>query len=185
MLIKFNVNIICYNIMINYYILLELSSQFHMNVWTLLTLYVGGRGSETLVQKWTSTLYCQFFYSSVVFRMSDTTDIDPDPDIQFVIIPGEKSNSEWLVISDLYILHKNKIYKNGTSSWECRYRCCIWIYILIYKYLTINFWNYILIYKYLIITLECLICLRHLFYPQYVTCSPCLFSPSMFLFFLL
>ena len=175
MLIKFNVNIICYNIMINYYILLELSSQFHMNVWTLLTLYVGGRGSETLVQKWTSTLYCQFFYSSVVFRMSDTTDIDPDPDIQFVIIPGEKSNSEWLVISDLYILHKNKIYKNGTSSWECRYRCCIWIYILIYKYLTINFWNYILIYKYLIITLECLICLRHLFYPQYATCSLCVF----------
>ena len=26
--------------------------------------------------------------------MSDTTDIDPDPDIKFVIIPGEKSNSE-------------------------------------------------------------------------------------------
>ena len=41
------------------------------------------------------------------------------------IIPAEKSKLEWLVISDLYILHKNKIYKNGTSSWECRYRCCI------------------------------------------------------------
>ena len=150
-----------------------------MNIWTLLTLYVGGGGGgETLVKKGTSTLYCQFLYSSVVFRMSDTTDIDPDPDIQFVIIPGEKSNSEWLVISDLYILHKNKIYKNGTSSWECRYRCCIWIYILIYKYLIINFLIYILVYKYLIITLECLICLRHLFYPQNVTFSPCLFSPS-------
>ena len=103
-----------------------------MNVWAFLTLYVGGRGSETLVQKWTSTLYCRFLYSSVVFRMSDTTDIDPDPDIKFVIIPGEKSNSEWLVISDLYILHKNKIYKIGTSSCECKYRCCIWIYTLIY-----------------------------------------------------
>mgnify|MGYP006885669010 FL=1 len=143
---------------------------------------LGGRGSETLVQKWTSTLYCQFLYSSVVFRMSDTTDIDPDPDIKFGIIPGEKSKLEWLVISDLYILHKNKIYKNGTSSWECRYRCCIWIYILIYKYLTINFWKYILIYKYLIITLECLICLRHLFYLQYDKCSSFVFFRKVIIY---
>ena len=129
---------------------------------------LGGEGDETLVQKWTSTMYCQFLYSSVVFRMSDTTDIDPDPDIKFGIIPGEKSKLEWLVISDLYILHKNKIYKNGTSSWECRYRCCIWIYILIYKYL--------------IITLECLICLRHLFYLQYDKCSSFVFFRKVIIY---
>ena len=29
------------------------------------------------------------------------------------IIPGEKSNSEWLVLNDLYILHKNRSFKNG------------------------------------------------------------------------
>ena len=54
-----------------------------------------------------------FFYSSVVFRMSNITDPDPDPDVKFVICPGEKSNSEWIIISDLYILHQNKVYKNG------------------------------------------------------------------------
>ena len=46
-----------------------------------------------------------FFYSSVVFRMSHITDPDPDPDIKFVICPGEM---EWIIISDLYILHKIK-----------------------------------------------------------------------------
>ena len=44
-----------------------------------------------------------------------------------------------------------------------------------YKYLIINFCIFILIYKYLIITLECLICLRHLFYLQYAKCSSCVF----------
>ena len=63
--------------------------------------------------------------------MSNITDPDPDPDIKFVKFPGEKSNSEWIVISDLYILHKNKVYKNGTTSWECRYMC-LFEYLLIY-----------------------------------------------------
>ena len=32
------------------------------------------------------------------------------------IVPGEKSNSEWLVLNDLYILHKNRSFKNGNVS---------------------------------------------------------------------
>ena len=55
--------------------------------------------------------------------MSDTTDSDPDPNIRFVIIHGEKSKSEWLVISDLYIM---MLYCNvrmlqgasGGNTWE-------------------------------------------------------------------
>ena len=38
------------------------------------------------------------------------------------IVPGEKSNSEWLVLNDLYILHKNRSFKNGNVVWECKHR---------------------------------------------------------------
>ena len=34
-------------------------------------------------------------------------------DQRIEIIPGEKVNSEWLVLNDLYILHKNRSFKNG------------------------------------------------------------------------
>ena len=37
------------------------------------------------------------------------------------IIPGEKSNSEWLVLNDLYILHKYRSFKNGNVVWECKH----------------------------------------------------------------
>ena len=29
------------------------------------------------------------------------------------VVPGEKSNSEWLVLNDWYILHKNRSFENG------------------------------------------------------------------------
>ena len=29
------------------------------------------------------------------------------------VVPGEKSNSEWWVLNDWYILHKNRSFKNG------------------------------------------------------------------------
>ena len=38
------------------------------------------------------------------------------------IVPGEKSNSEWLVLNDLYILHKSRSFKNGNVVWECKHR---------------------------------------------------------------
>ena len=43
-------------------------------------------------------------------------------DQRIEIIPGEKVNSEWLVLNDLYILHKNRSFVNGNVIWECKHR---------------------------------------------------------------
>ena len=37
-------------------------------------------------------------------------------------IPGEKANSIWLILNEVYILHFNKKFNTGNSIWECRYR---------------------------------------------------------------
>ena len=68
-----------------------------------------------MLQNWLQTIYLS---PKLREKWLYLLKLDLDPDIKCVIIPGEKSNSEWLIISDLYILHKNSIYKNDTSSWE-------------------------------------------------------------------
>ena len=37
-------------------------------------------------------------------------------------ISGEKENSTWLILNEKYILHKNRIFKNGNIVWECKNR---------------------------------------------------------------
>ena len=43
-------------------------------------------------------------------------------DQRIEIIPGKKVNSEWLVLNDLYIQHKNRSFVNGNVIWECKHR---------------------------------------------------------------
>ena len=43
-------------------------------------------------------------------------------DERIEIIPSKKVNSEWLVLNDLYIQHKNRSFVNGNVIWECKHR---------------------------------------------------------------
>ena len=38
------------------------------------------------------------------------------------LIKGEKEDSVWLILNNKFVLHKNRLFKNGNIVWECKFR---------------------------------------------------------------
>ena len=38
------------------------------------------------------------------------------------LIKGEEEDSVWLIFNNKFVLHKNRLFKNGNIVWECKFR---------------------------------------------------------------